>query len=123
MATVSEVREYLESKYEVQQVSEDFYQFLTYPDDDRSQMVYFDIGERYLRISSGFADVKTVAPMKVLEANSKIHLGVQLHDGIYFLTHVIPMADLDPSEIDTGLLDVAVFADILEEQLTGRDDY
>lgn len=86
-----------------------------YKDANRSQVVFIDILETYILVSSPFAKVDQISADQAFK--SGIPWGVVTSGGFYCFTHVVLLANLDSLELDIPLAIMAAFADSYEESL------
>ena len=126
MATMQEVKDFIKSNMKVEMLDSGGMQTLFTFDDGRSQVIFFYFVEEMGRmlISSPFASLSDVSPKQALEAAAgSTFMGVRLIGEYLAVHHAVPVADLDPSEVSSGVAMVAAAADILEEKLVGSDNF
>lgn len=123
MTTTAGAKRLIEAKYEAEEIEENVYKLVFDIDGTRSQVVFVEVNDGFLLIRSPFANIDDVSPKRALDANSNTQLGLQLKFGVYYITHMVPLDDLDKSELDVGLGAVAAVADICESALSKGDVY
>jgi hypothetical protein len=128
MATQQAVIEFLNSNYNVEMLDGGLIKVVFKFEDGRTQMVLVGFTESkpapaLMITSSVFATTDDVSLKKALRASADGPLWVKLIGDLLAVTHAMPIADLDPSEIETGFSMVAVTADLLEQQLLGTDNF
>lgn len=128
MATKQAVIDFLNSNYNVEMLDGGLIKVVFRFEDGRTQMVLVGFTESepapaLMIISSVFATTNDVSLKKALKAAADGPLGVKLIGDLLTLTHAVPIADLDPSEIETGFSMVAVTADLFEQKLLGSDNF
>jgi hypothetical protein len=121
MATYPEAMQYIKSNYEYKE-SNNLVTLEFKFADGRAQTVYIPTGldQGYLAVSSPFA--MNISADLALQAANDGMFGVRKVGDLFALWHVIPLADLDASEIDFGIKAVAIAADTLEEKF-GSDQF
>ena len=117
MATLNEAMAHIRANYVYEETDSALkLEFTT--DDNRSQVVWAGGTEDLLFVFSPFA-VGT-KPEIVLSLTEDTFFGIgRISGGVYVVRHVVPLADVDASEIDLALKLVAVEADTLESQIGG----
>jgi len=126
MASMAEVKAFIKSNFEVEAMDSGGLTSSFTFGDGRSQVIFFNFvdEEDYLIISSPFAKLSDVSPKQALEAAAKTtFLGIKLVGSFLAVSHVVPVADLDPSEVAEGVAMVAAAGDVLEERLVGSDNF
>ena len=121
MATQNEVLNFIKSNYETEVLSGGDLKLLFDLGEGRSQLAFVDVTELNAQFSSPFATVDDVTAKQALEANAEYSVGMQLIGNWYVIKHVVPLADLDASEVSTAFELVANIADMLEKKLVGGD--
>ena len=119
MATKIEVMNFLNQAYNFEHVSENMVKFVFDVNDGRTQLVFAWVSDDYMVISSPFAGEDEITPNLAFKLGEDILFGIKKIAGTYQVTHVVPMGDLDESEIQLGLGAVAVAADSLESSVGG----
>ena len=121
MATQNEVLNFIKSNYEAEVLSGGDLKLVFDLGGGRSQLAFVDVTESNAQFSSPFATVDDVTPKQALEANAEYSVGMQLIGNWYVIKHVVPLADLDASEVSAAFDLVANIADMLETKLVGSD--
>jgi hypothetical protein len=123
MATQQEVRNFIKSNYNVDELDNGSFKTVFDLGGGRSQLVFLTVNEYNVQYQSPFASVDDVSAKQALEANSEFNLGIQLQGNYYMVVHMAPLADLDASEIGEGFEYVTNVADVLEKKLVGGDKF
>ena len=123
MATQKEVLNYISKNLIAERVEDEIFRIVYDLGNDRNQVVFALVGEASLSIASPFANTEDVTPKQALKSVEEINFGIGTLAGWYVVRHVVPLDDLDESEIITGLEEVARIADELEDSLVGGDSF
>lgn len=118
MATFLEVISHIKSNYITQEISGGLTLEFTV-NENRSQVI-FVIGQPdspLISISSPFA--KEASAEFALQAAEASIFGIKKVADMFAIHHVVPLADIDASEIEFGLKLVASQADLLEGKFGG----
>ena len=121
MATQSELIAFIESNYDCTFDGDSVKLVWSWTNDDRTQLVFVQVTDGYMRCTSPFARLDDVTPKQALEANASWQVGMQLQGDYYVIQNVLPIADMDASEVKAAFSMVAEPADELEKLLTGGD--
>jgi hypothetical protein len=121
MATQAEVKSYITKNMSAELIDGDMYRIVFDLGEDRTQLVYAAVRETIMSVSSPFAMTEDVTPKQAIKAVEDFTFGIGTLGDWYVVRHVVPLADLDESEIIVGLEIVAGVADELEEELVGGD--
>ncbi|MBD92052.1 MAG: hypothetical protein CME56_03895 [Halieaceae bacterium] len=121
MATQSELIAFIESNYNCTFDGDSAKLVWSWANEDRTQLVLVQVTEGYMRCTSPFARLDDVTPKQALEANASWQVGMQLSGDYYVIQNVLPIADMDASEVKAAFSMVAEPADELEKLLTGGD--
>ena len=121
MATQSEVLNFIKSNYETEVLSGGDLKLVFDLGGGRSQLAFVDVNESNAQFSSPFATLDDVTAKQALEANSEYSVGMQMVGNWYVIKHVVPLADLDASEVSEAFELVTNIADMLEKKLVGGD--
>jgi len=120
MATKAEVRNYIKSNFRYEDTDDiDFMKLLVELDDDRSQLTFVSILDKALMISSMFATKDDITPAQAMNLGQSQILGIKQMDNFYAVVNYVPTADIDASEINTGILFCAIQADNMEQEVGG----
>lgn len=122
MATASETLSFIKNNYRFEDLGDNMLKLLFDTNDDRSQLVYAHISEHFLTLSSPFADKGKVKAERVFDVADGL-LGVGLFGEYYVAKHLIPIEDLDPSEVGVGFGLIANVADGYEAALGLSDNF
>jgi hypothetical protein len=123
MATAAEFKAFAMANYKIEETESGLLRMTYRFPDDRTQLVLIEVNDDFAMVSSAFASLEDVSPKQALDAAGDRIFGVKLIGNTFYLRHVIPLADVDPSEIDTGFEILAAAADVVEENLLGTDNY
>jgi hypothetical protein len=120
MASKAEVRNYIKSNFRYEDTDDlDFMKLLIELDDDRSQLTFVSILDNGIMINSIFATKDDITPAQALNLGQSQVLGIKQVDNFYAVTSYVPTADVDASEINTGILFCAIQADNMEQEVGG----
>jgi hypothetical protein len=119
VATKIEVINFLSQKYDFDWVSDNLVKFVFDVDGGRTQIVFAYVDEDFMVISSPFASEDALTPNLAFKLAEDSLFGIKKIGGMYQVTHVIPMGDVDESEIVLGLGLVANAGDGLESSIGG----
>ena len=130
MATLTDVVGELGRKFEMaaQRVGDDEFNVVVRFADGRSQAVNVFVdddltGETWVVARSPIGDVEELDPIELLERNAAVgYPFVAVSDGQAFVCAQLPAAIVTVDLCQRMLMDVAVFADSLEEELVGGDE-
>jgi hypothetical protein len=84
-------------------------------------MVLLDVYDGKLVVSSPFAKVSELPLPAAMKAAVRFVFGVVVYADHYCLRHVIPLADIDESEVEWALDVISVCADQIEQGTVGGD--
>lgn len=125
MATINEVKQFIESNFASEALANGLTKVVVTFDDGRSQLAFVSFDEIsnqiFMSVESPFAQTGDVNPKLALEVAKTVPFGVGVLADYYTLKNVIPIADLDASEISFGIGFVTGQADSLETQILGTD--
>lgn len=123
MATTAEIKKFIETNYSFEVLENGLYKIVFGDDDARSQLLFIEVNDTWLNALSPFANEDDITAKQALAANSEYILGMQIFSGMYCVKYVVLIADLDESEVVTGLQFTAHIADELENALVGGDRF
>jgi ABC-type taurine transport system ATPase subunit len=119
MATKDETLQYISDNYPIESLSEDALKIVFELEGGRTQVVYAIVLESLLLVDSPFAALDDINANIAFKLAEESFFGIRRSEDFYFVRHVIPLADVDASEIDLGLGLVAQTADTLESVVGG----
>jgi hypothetical protein len=120
MATINEVISHIKSSYSTEDLGNGGFKMQFNIDSTRTQLIFVHSTDAMLLIASPFAhNISSDLAFQVAETSI---FGVKKLDDLYVLHHVIPIADIDASEIEFGLKVLALQADELDSKF-GRDQF
>jgi hypothetical protein len=120
MATKAEVRNFIKSNFRVEETDDiDFLKIVVDLDGGRSQLTFCSIGEKGLVINSVFATKDDLTAAQALKMGEDHVLGIKALPDYYVVSNFVPIADIDASEINTGILFCAIQADNMEQEVGG----
>lgn len=118
MATVAEANAFIKSTYQHEVLNENFYKLiLTDTDSDRSQLVFVEVDEYKVIITSPFATTSQINADKALDAAADQVFGVKRFNTWYCLQNSVWIENLDANEITETVSSVAGAADTIEKTL------
>jgi hypothetical protein len=123
MATKQEAVSFLKNKLNAEETSQDFFKMLVEYGDNRSQVVFAVVSEEIIAFKSPFASVDDLSAKQALSAASEGVFGLSEIAGLYCLSHVAFVEDLDASEVYKSVGVLASIADGLEQQMVGGDNF
>jgi hypothetical protein len=125
MATVTEALDYIKSHYNTSLTSETsgVLSFKFEFSDGRSQMLFVagQSESAFLSLFTPFAMVAEQEANVVLEKMENYPFGVKMMGDLYGLAHVLPVKDLDLSEIEWSIQLLASSGDVAEEAFTSKN--
>lgn len=129
MATWNDLEKYITSTFDVYKDAPAGMVGIVFPVGNRSQLVFIhstgsnQLGE-WATIISPIGTVSAAKLKEVArEAAALVVGGIVLISDTVYLTHSVPLLNLDLSEFTVPLAAITVSADVLEQKFTGRDDY
>jgi hypothetical protein len=131
MASWEQLRQYTRSTYQISEELPEAFTMVFEVRGGRTQLVFIthytlmDDQEDWVVIESPFGEIGMVDLSAAVTAAGKIVCGgVGLYQGRYLvLRHAVPLENLDVNEFERPLRLITTSADILEAQLTGRDEF
>lgn len=124
MASAKEIRKFIESEFETEYLEDlGMHRMLLELADERSHIVLVAVNDEFFEVISPFANFDDVTPKRALEVASNRLLGIQVYGESYFVKHVVPVQDIDESEVITGIQMAAIVADTLEQDLGLGDNF
>ena len=121
MATMAELEGFLTKKFDLRKSGEGRYDGTWLTLNNRSQMVLLDVFDKKLVVSSPFAKVSELPLPAAMKAAVRFVFGVVVYEDHYCLRHVIPLADIDESEVEWALNVISACADQIEQDTVGGD--
>lgn len=119
MATKQDAINYLIENYELEDLGDDSFKMLFNLDEGRSQLVFVGVFDEIMTIDSPFATTDDINANIAFKLGEDSILGIKKFGETYALRHIVPLEDVDASEIDLGLGFTARAADALEAQVGG----
>jgi hypothetical protein len=116
MATQKEAIQFIRDNFPSENVDESLIKIVVGWDDGRSQLVFAEVLETVIAVSSPFAERTAISAEQAINANTSI-FGIGMAGDWFALKHVLPLADLDASELQIGISGLAEIADELEKKL------
>lgn len=126
MATWQEVRNYINSNYQVEPGEGGMLKLLFNTGSGRSQYVFvghMDLDPALVVFTSPIGSMNKINLTRLLDATSEIPFGVRAFGDWVGLVHVQLLDTVDPAEIDVPLGLVTLFADRLEERFGEGDSF
>jgi len=124
MATKAETISHIKSNYNVRE--DDGSLILGFnAGEGRSQLVFIWVDDFKMEIKSAFAKTESITAEQALKATEATNtaFGIGRDGSFYVVKHVVPIADLDPSEIIAGIELPMSVADDLEKELGLEDTF
>ena len=122
MATKAETLSHIKSTYETQEISESLLKMTMVDNDGRSQLVFISVDDFKILVQSPFAKTSQITDSQAFDISSDSALGVGKLNDLYVVKHIVLIADLDPSEVTTGIELPMLVADGFEKELGLGDD-
>jgi hypothetical protein len=119
MATKLETLKYINDNYNSEPIGDNALKFVFEINGGRTQLVFAAVFDDVLLIDSPFATVDDVNANIAFKLAEESILGIRRVGDHYSVRHVVPLADVDGSEIDLGLQLAAEAADQLESEVGG----
>lgn len=123
MATKQQAIDFLNSKYKTQDLGDDVFKLEFNINSGRTQVVLIEINDNWMIMGSAFGTTEDLTPKQALEAAGEWICGIQMVGDTYTVRNVLPIEDLDESELQNGMQLVLEIADNLEQKYTNRDTY
>lgn len=123
MATWTQIKQFLYQNYTVQSDDGEMMTLVIGVMDNRTQLVTVMLGESSILINSPVASIGEVTAERMLAATEGCLLGVKRLAGMYMVSAVAPIGDMDEEELNTPLLYAALTADGIEQTLGIGDKY
>jgi len=121
MATIAELEGFLTKEFDLRKSGEGRYDGVWLTLNNRSQMVLLNVFDKKLVVSSPFAKVSELPLPAAMKAAARFVFGVVVYEDHYCLRHVIPLADIDESEVEWALNVISACADQIEQDTVGGD--
>lgn len=116
MASQKEVISFILENFPSESISDTLVKVVVSWDDGRSQLVFANVMENLMDVASPFAEQSAISATQALNANESV-FGVGMVADWYALKHVVPIDDLDASEMHVAFKALAEVADELEKKL------
>ena len=123
MATKQQAIDFLNSKYTTQDLVDDTFKLEFNINSGRTQVVLIEINDNWLIMGSAFATAEDLTPKQALEAAGEWICGIQMTGDTYIVRNVLPIEDLDESELQNGMHLVLEVADNLEQKYTNKNTF
>jgi len=117
MATLQEVIQHIKSNYVADVTDSGQLKLEFNVGGDRTQLIFVHSAESMILIASPFAN--NISSDLAFQAASDSLFGVKKMGDVFLLHHVIPINDIDASEIEFGLKMLAIQADDVERKFGG----
>ncbi len=116
MASQSETIDFITSNFQAESLGDNEFSVVKAWNDGRSQLVFATVGTEILQVASPFAKLSDISAEQALNANDSA-FGVGKVLDWFAVKHVVPMADVDASELALAFSIVSEIADELEKKL------
>lgn len=123
MATKQEAIDFLNSKYTAEDLGDCLYKLNFNLDPGRSQVILVEVNDNWMIMGSAFATTEDLTPKQALEAASEWICGILLIEDTYIVRNVLPIAELDESELHDGMKIVLNIADTLEQKYSSKNNF
>ena len=123
MATKQQAIDFMNSKYKAENLGDDIFKLEFTLNEDRTQVILIEFNDSWMIMGSAFATSEDLTPKQALEAAGEWICGIQMVENTYVVRNVLPIADLDESELQSGMELVLNIADTLEQKFTNKDTY
>ena len=116
MAAQKEAIEFILENFPSEKIDDTLIKIVKSWDDGRSQLVFAEVKEEVIAVSSPFAESSAISAQQAINANATI-FGVGMVGDWFALRHVVPLDDVDSSEMKVAFDLLAELADELEMKL------
>ena len=131
MATWKELRSHISSNYKLMDGTQEEIVSMVFDLEGRSQLVFVGLEEhpswgQWAQISSMIGSLPQVDLKAACIAASKLGIGgIIVREGMdqVFLSHSIPLENVDINEFEDPLEILCMAADAMERKFTGKDEY
>jgi hypothetical protein len=120
MASKAEVRNFIKENFKYEDTDDiDSLKVLVDLEGGRSQLTFIFLGDKGMVVNSVFATKDDITPGQALTLGEDNLLGIKVLNDLYTVVHYVPIADVDASEINTGILFCSIQADNMEKEVGG----
>ena len=123
MASKSETVSFIKENYQVEQNGDSLILDNFETEGGRTQTVYVHMYDGLMSVSSPFATTDAITAEQAISAAEPEILGITRVGSFYAVIHAVPLADLDPSEVNAAFALVTNAADGLEKGLGLGDNF
>jgi hypothetical protein len=116
MATQQEAIQFILENFPSEKIGDTLIKIIMSWDDGRSQLVFAEVKEDVMAVSSPFAESSAISAQQAINANGTI-FGVGMAGDWFALKHVVPLTDVDASEMGVAFSTLAEHADEIEKKL------
>jgi hypothetical protein len=123
MASKSETISFIKENYQVEQNGDSLILENFKTEGGRTQTIYVHMYDGLMSVSSPFAKTDAITAEQAISAAEPEFLGITRVGSFYAVIHAVPLADLDPSEVNVAFALVTNTADDLEKGLGLGDNF
>jgi len=123
MASKSETISFIKENYQVEQEGDSLILENFETEGGRTQTIYVHMHDGLMSVSSPFAKTDAITAEQAISAAEPEILGITRVGPFYAVIHAVPLADLDPSEVNVAFALVTNSADDLEKGLGLGDNF
>jgi len=123
MASNSETINFIKENYQVEQNGDLLILENFQTEGGRTQTIYVHMYDGLMTVSSPFAKTDAITAEQAIAAAEPEILGISRVGSLYAVHHAVPLADLDPSEVNIAFALVTNVADGLEKGLGLGDNF
>jgi|GEM_PF-2437339 len=123
MASNSETINFIKENYQVKQNGDSLILENFQTEGGRTQTIYVDMYDGLMTVSSPFATTDAITAEQAISAAEPELLGITRVGTFYAVIHAVPLADLDPSEVNIAFALVTNVSDGLEKGLGLGDNF
>ena len=129
MPTWGEIQEYARSKYKLDKDEPEFFSLIFGYENERTQRIsvvrFNAFNKEWIEFRSPICKEPALPHREALTKNLEFAVGaIGLEaDGTYVLTYSLPLASMDPEELELPLHVLAKTADTLEKSYAAADDF
>lgn len=123
MASNSETINFIKENYQVEQNGDSLILENFQTEGGRTQTIYVHMYDGLMTVSSPFAKTDAITAEQAISAAEPELLGITRVGTFYAVIHAVPLADLDPSEVNIAFALVTNVSDGLEKGLGLGDNF
>ena len=116
MATQKEAIQFILDNFPSEKISDSLVKIVKSWDDGRSQLIFADVREEVISVLSPFAESSAISAQQAINANDTV-FGVGMAGDWFALKHVVPLENVDASEMAVAFNLLSELADDIEKKL------